>query len=148
MIALHFSKERQVSSVTLKRLKPLCKDHCIPCMPGTPKQDLLSSLGQVLFENVVKCKNNEELTTYDNLVTIDLLTGTNLSCAIELCLHVTNIIKTRVQIRYNLTAFISHLTQYTHTFLLMRLILLRWVYYFGCINHHRIPLHNVLSTKF
>ena len=67
------------------------------------------------MRNVVKCKNNEELTTYDNLVTIDLPTGTNLSCAIELCLHVTNIIKTRVQIRYNLTAFISRpYTIYTY----------------------------------
>ena len=39
------------------------------------------------MRNVVKCKNNGELITYDNLVTIDLPTGTNLSCAIELCLH-------------------------------------------------------------
>jgi len=73
IIALHFLKVKQVSSVTLKKLKQLCKLHCIPCMAGTPKEDLLSSLGRVLFEkNIVKRKSNEEVITCDNLVTIDL----------------------------------------------------------------------------
>ena len=56
-----------MSHVTLKKLKPLLKRYCVPCMKDSPKDDLLRSLGRVLVErNVVTRKDESEVITHNN----------------------------------------------------------------------------------
>ena len=60
-----------MSDVTLKKLTPELKSYCIPCMKDSAKEDLLSSLGRVLFErNIVIRKDISEVITHANLKTV------------------------------------------------------------------------------
>ena len=70
MVALHHLRAKNVSDVTLEKLKPELKSYCVPCMKDSAKEDLLSSLGRVLFErNIVIRKDNSEVITHTNLRT-------------------------------------------------------------------------------
>lgn len=44
IVALHYLKAKKVPDVTLKKLKPLLKRYCIPCMKDSAKDDLLWAL--------------------------------------------------------------------------------------------------------
>lgn len=71
IVALHYLKAKTVSNVTLKKLKPALKSYCIPCMKDSAKEDLLRSLGRVLYERkIVLRKNNKEVITHNNLTVI------------------------------------------------------------------------------
>ena len=61
-----------MSDVTLKKLKPLLKTYCVPCMNDSAKDDLLrSALGRVLFERkVVTRKDESEVITHSNLKSV------------------------------------------------------------------------------
>jgi len=44
IVALHYLRAKKVPDVTLKKLKPLLKRYCVPCMKDSAKDDLLRSL--------------------------------------------------------------------------------------------------------
>lgn len=71
IVALHYLRAKKLSEVTLKKLKPFLKRYCVPCMKDSAKDDLLRSLGRVLFERkVVKRKDESEVITHNNLKTV------------------------------------------------------------------------------
>ena len=71
MVALHYFKAKKISSVPSKALKDNCKCFCIPYEMISSKIDLLRSLGQRLYEeNIVQIKNDSEVITHYNLITI------------------------------------------------------------------------------
>ena len=75
IISLHYFKQKTISAVTMTKLKRECKDHCIPFAKNSSKEDMLRSLGQVLFEKkIVERKDDSEVISYENLVTIIKIT--------------------------------------------------------------------------
>ena len=71
MVALHYFKAKKISSALFKVLKDNCKCFCIPYEKTSSKNDLLRSLGQRLYEeNTVQRKNDSEVITRENLITI------------------------------------------------------------------------------
>ena len=62
ILALHHLKKKTISDVTIKKLKPTLKTFCIPCMKDSAKENLLSSLGRVLF--------SRDVITHQNLKTV------------------------------------------------------------------------------
>jgi len=71
ILALHYLKKKTVSDVTIKKLKPVLKMFCIPCMKDSAKETLLSSLGRVLFERkIVIRKNSGDVITHQSLKTV------------------------------------------------------------------------------
>ena len=61
---LHYLKAKTVASSNMQKLKSACKQYCISYSSKSTKEDLLPSLGQVLFEKqIVKQKNELETIT-------------------------------------------------------------------------------------
>ncbi|XP_068736929.1 uncharacterized protein [Montipora capricornis] len=70
VVALHYLRAKKVSDVTLRKLKPLLKRYCVSCMKDSAKDDLLRSLGRVLFERKVVTRNESEVITHSNLKSV------------------------------------------------------------------------------
>ena len=49
VLVLHYLKKKTLSDVILTKLKPVLLTFCFPCMKDSPKENLLSFLGRVLF---------------------------------------------------------------------------------------------------
>jgi len=68
IVGLHYLKSKTVGSVNMSKLKSACKKFCVSSSKDSKKEDLLRSLGQMLFEKkVVKRKNDNEIITHDNV---------------------------------------------------------------------------------
>ena len=68
MVSLHFLKSKTIAAANKTKLKAACKEHCIPVPKTASKDDLLRSLGQVLFEkNIVQRKDETKVISYENL---------------------------------------------------------------------------------
>ena len=72
MVALHYLEAKKISSVPSKVLKNKCKHFCILYKSTSTKSDLLRSLGQRVYEKKNgQRKDEHEVITYDNLITVD-----------------------------------------------------------------------------
>jgi len=71
MVALHYFKAKKISSVPSKALKDNCKRFWIPYEKTSSKIDLLRSMGRRLYEeNIVQIKNDSEVISHYNSITI------------------------------------------------------------------------------